>query len=359
MLFIVYDNINHDERLLETLRIFSTRWRIRVVSFTKNVPYCDSFITTGGGKINYLSFYLTAKKEISRFNGHYIYLHDNYCSPLIKLIKKRGCKIIYDSSELYFDKISRDIKEWVKNKLFNFYEARDLHLCDVTVAANIERATIMKDRFTLKDCPIVFDNVHKITEDFNADECEAKFGKYISPGKKIVCYFGGIQRKRGTFNLIDAIKRMGNNYLLILAGNVYKDDYKEYKRIIDQEKITNIHYVGFLRRDELRYLLSICDVNVSIFDMSCINQIFCASGKVYEGLFEGKPVLVSSNPPFQTLCRQYKVGVSTNDFFNGLCELFSNYKDYEANVKKFIDVYPYESRLSNYLNDVVRVLGEE
>ena len=224
MLFIVYDDINHDERVLETLRIFSTKWDITVVSFTENVPFCKKNIVTGNGKINYFSFFTIAQRMIKRFSGDIIYLHDNYCSTLIKYAKRRKLKIIYDSSELYFDKVSHNKKNWIKNLLFNTPEEKYLKLCDVVVAANKERAVIMKDRFELNMLPVIFDNVHKITDTYNVEECEQKFGKFFREKKKVICYFGGIQKKRGTFELINDVLKLGDDYTLLIGGKADKND---------------------------------------------------------------------------------------------------------------------------------------
>lgn len=357
MLFIVYDNIHHDERLLETLRIFSTKWKIRVVSFTKDVPYCDSCVVTGGGKINLVDFYRLAFREIRQFKGEVVYLHDNHCGPLIKSVIKRKKKIIYDSSEMYFDKISHNIKEFIRDKLGNYFEGRDLKLCDVVVAANHERATIMKDRFGLKTKPIVFDNVHKILDAYNVLECENKYSKYISEKKHLICYFGGIQKKRGTYDILDSVLKLGGEYFLLVGGKAEKAEIAHFNDLVEASTDKNAAYIGFLSRGELRFLLSKCEINISIFDMSCVNQIFCASGKVYEGLFEGIPVLTSPNPSFKALCDEYGVGIATDDYAEGIKSIIQNYEQYKENVKKFIETYPYDARLENYLNAVVRELN--
>ena len=150
--------------------------------------------------------------------------------------------------------------------------------------------------------------------------------------------------------------KLGDGYILLIGGKAEKNDLELFNSMVNSSGIKNVHYIGFLSRAELRYLLRRCFINVSIFDMSCVNQIFCASGKVYEGLFEGVPVLTSENPSFKSLCSEYGVGIATSNYAAGIKKIINNYDYYKANVKNFVEVYPYEDRLDNYLREVLRRL---
>lgn len=220
-----------------------------------------------------------------------------------------------------------------------------LKFADVVIAANIERAKIMKEYFQLNEMPIIFDNIHKIDDEYDTFECNKKYNYLFNDDAFYIVYAGGISKKRMTFELIEAVGSLGNDYRLIILGNVSPKDKNEYDLMIKRNKFSNISYLGFLPRNEWRYILSRSHISVSAFAQDTVNNINCASGKLYESLFEGKPILTSTNPPLKRLCNDYKIGVSTDNFLEGILELEKNYDEYCKNVETYISTLNYEERI--------------
>ena len=352
ILFAIYDKFSHDQRALETIKSLSNIGEVTVVSYDK-VDNWDKikFIVSDNGKRNYLQFKKSLKKTYKKLKPDIVFLHDNYAAFFINWLRKKKENVIigYDSSELYYDKYDISIRG-LKSLILNIQEKKYISQTDFVFAANLERAKIMKDVFHLKKCPIVWDNVHRIDDNINKKECDKKFGNIVSNSQNIIFYCGGIHHNRGTFELIEAVKELGNKYKLVIAGTASKEELKEYKKVLNGSSIKNFTYIGFVSRSELKYFLKKSKISVSIFDLSCINHIFCASGKIYESIFEGVPILTSTNPPFTRLCNEYGIGVSTDDYISGIKKIMNNYDEYVNNTKKLIKMLDYDNRIDKLTN---------
>ena len=339
VMFIVYHNIRTEARSQEILECAKKLGDQTIfVSYSKPFDESDcKCILTGKGEKNYFVFVLKSIKAIKRENPDVVILHDNYTAIILRWIKKhrKNIYVIYDSSELYIDLKPKSVKLKIAN-LMNYIEKKYLRYADIVIAANIERANIMKKYFKLKDSPVVFDNVHKINDVYNVMDCDRKYGHLFSKDTFCIVYAGGIAKQRLTYELAKAVGSLGEKYRLIVIGQSTQEDKKRFYSMLKEENITNVFYIGFIPRNELRYMLNRAAISVSIFAQDTVNNIYCASGKLFESLFEGTPVLTSENPPLKRICKEYKVGISTNNFTKGILQLKNNYEYYKKNVQKYI-----------------------
>ena len=342
--FIVYHDIKTEYR---TQRILSVLKKIGDVKF---ISYSDpselghnNYLITGKGKRKYFSFlfetitYLIKNKK----KDSIIVLHDNYCAPLLFFCKKfiKPYKIIYDSSEFFTYKNKQKSGNFLfrcVDDLLIICEKLFLKKADIVIAANKERAMLMKQYFQLNRMPLIFENIHRINDKINYKECDTKYSHLFEIKKFTLVYPGGILRDRLTKELAVAVTNLGEEYRLLIAGNV---DWSYYNEIIKEtNKNKNIVYVGFVSRAELKYLFFRGNVGVSFFDMDIPNNRFCASGKIYECLFCGNPILTSINPPLNRLCKNHQIGLSIDkqQIEKGILELKNHYNDFRRNVLEYI-----------------------
>jgi len=362
IMFIVYHDINTEARSQEILNCAQRLGNTYLVSYSK--PYYNgkfkSLLT--GNKKNYFTFVINSIKYIKKIKPDIIILHDFFTSIFIPwiLLKKNRPFIIYDSSELYIDKKPNNFKERLALFfLVKIFEKHFLKFADIIISANIERAQIMKNFYKLKEMPIIFDNIHRIDDIYNEAECISKFDKYFNEDTFTILYAGGISKERMTYQLADSIGALGEKFGLIIIGSATNKELKEFNDFIKKKNYKNIKYLGFVSRAELKYLLNKAHVSVSAFSQNTVNNKFCASGKVYESLFEGTPILTSENPPLKRLCEDYGVGISTNDFKRGILELKNNYELYKKNVHNFILQINYDERinvLANKLQNKIKTI---
>lgn len=385
----IYHDINHEARSMEILKCMELLCeKVFFVSFSKPKTFSTSAecIQTKSGFFKYYSFLKTALKTIKEIEPDLIFLHDNACSPILKRIvrKKVNCKVIYDSSELYvLDSITNtydfleksEQKDSTKHGLQYYVnklkkalrrnniidENKYLKYADVVIAANLERAKFMKEIHGLEKEPIVFNNIHKIDEDYDKKALDCKFSIYFEDNSRVILYLGGIAKERRTLELLDSVQKLSNKrkLLLLIAGSATNDMKKQFEQIMRDNSIKNTFYLGFITRGEIKYLLSRSDISVSVFSKDTLNNYFCESGKVYESLFEGVPVLTSDNPPLKRLCEEEGVGVSCDSFDEGIETILDNYELYKANIVKYIDSTDYEKRVPKLAKAIDETLNGE
>ena len=62
------------------------------------------------------------------------------------------------------------------------------------------------------------------------------------------------------------------------------------------------------------------------------NNLYCASGKLYEFVLDGLPVVTTENPPLTDLCESFKFGIADNGYSDAIKSIKSNYDFYKGNV---------------------------
>lgn len=360
IVYAVYHDSNSEERSKELLQCCKVMGQVHFISLSEpeEVGGVETYVVDKKNPFALFNFLSITKKVIKNEKPDIIVLHDNDCSALIPFIKKNysNIPIIYDSSELYIPMAGEKNKiNWrdgivigIKEIITSFrkvYEKKYLKEADVVIAANIERAKIMKKYFGLLETPLVFDNIHRIESEFNLEECKKKYEGIFDDSGFNILFGGGISETRNTFRYITEIEKMDERYRLIIVGSSSEVGRKKYEKLKEKISDSKVIYLGMLPREEFRYCLSKSQINIISFDHLSYNNKFCASGKCYEGLFEGKPILASTNPPLERLCCDYGVGISSDNIVEAIIELDKNYKQYVDNVDKYVKCLKYENRI--------------
>ena len=357
VVFAVYHNVNHEARSREVLDCCRKLGKVDFVTIARpnDVEDVNLHLIDKRSPIALLKFIAKIKKVCAKVQPDIVVLHDNDCAATIPFIKRRcpKAKIVYDSSELYIPMEGKRVKRTfsngilivIKQVLSSFRrraEKKHLKKADLVFAANIERAQIMKEYFGLSTLPSVFDNVHRIDDDYDKAACDAKWGEVFADDCFNVLFGGGISEERQTFDYIDSYKKLDGKYRLIILGaasDVAKSRFTEETRGRD-----DIFYLGYMTRAELRYCLQKASASVVLFDKKSYNTLYCASGKLYESLFEGTPILASENPPLKRLCTEHGIGVSTDDFARGIQDLEAKYDECKAAVRRYTATINMEER---------------
>ncbi len=306
------------------------------------------------GMLRLFDFWKLTKRLIRKYNPSIVVLHDD--AVLVRYIKRHypDIKIIYDQSELEIDRKIIGIKTLFL-KVCDWYGRKAVKLCDLFIAANEERAEISKQYFGFDYDYLVFNNMHKISDDDIGNEFEEKYFHVFSKGVDVITYGGGIAVDRGTFDLIDAVKGDSSKYLLI-AGSSW-NNLQQFEKKLENELIKNVKYIGYVSRREWAYILSKSSASVVFYDKNIsMNFKYCASGKGYESLFLGVPIICSDNPPLVSLCNDYKCGVYGTDMKDTTKCLFENYSYYKENAMNFSNLVDYENRIPSLAKQIANKL---
>lgn len=219
----------------------------------RNIP-----VTRLLDSINPITWNKTAK-EIIKFNPDIVLI--SYWMPFFApafgkiagLLKCKGIKII----GLLHNVIAHE-KRFGDEALTKYFFNR----CDGFVLLN---RSSEKDLLELKPDAKYIIHSHPLYDHYGSkiEQTEAKKKLDIPLGKKVILFFGFIRDYKGLDLLIDSMKNLSDDYMLLISGEVY-GDFKKYDEQIDsaelREKIS-LH-IRYIPETEIPLFFSAADVCV-------------------------------------------------------------------------------------------------
>lgn len=136
---------------------------------------------------------------------------------------------------------------------------------------------------------------------------DARKSLSLPEDKKIILFFGQIKKVKGLDILLKALSEVikkDPSVLLVVAGKVWKDDYSEYEKIIDEYGLKQYveQRIGFIEDEDVPYYFSAADVIVLPY-----RKIY-NSGVLIKSMSLGTPVVASDFGPFSEFVDHGKNG---------------------------------------------------
>ena len=123
--------------------------------------------------------------------------------------------------------------------------------------------------------------------------------------KKLILYLGHLYEWKGFDTVVEsARKTQNNNILFVVVGGTQKD-IEKYKRIIKDENINNLFFVGHQQQKNTPYYLKSADVlllpNVATSEESVK---FTSPIKMFEYMASGNPIIASDLPSIKEVLNE-------------------------------------------------------
>lgn len=360
ILFVSNGVYEYDGRLRELIKIAkqigNTTYITRISSKSSKKENSHVAINVRGlGLLSYLKFIYNTIRVTYNFNNIDVLFIDNrraVIPGLVVKIFKNPKVIIQDVRELY---LINEIK-YLRGKIGCLLEKLLIKKADILICANKYRAKIMQEYYSLSEMPLIYGNIRKLEFDnnYSKKELEGKFNTILKDDTFKIISTSGYAIKRTNDKLVLAMKDLGKKFELLLVGGGTKGDYKRITRLIKKNKIENVRIIDKLSTSELKYLIQKCQVGVVNYNKEDTNNKFCASGKIYEFVFEGLPVITTENLPLLDLVMRYQIGVADDNYYNGIITIYKDYLYYKKNVLSFarsIDVDTNNQQLVNSIKE--------
>ncbi len=249
-----------------------------------------------------------------------------------KLSKARY--VVQDCRELY------DIKSaaGMPGKIGCIVEKIFTRRSDVVIAANAFRAKLMVKMFGLKKVPLNYENIRRLeyTSLERQRSVEAECREFFAEQKFRIVSTAGCDMSRTTGKMLEAMQRLGSGYELLLIGENDEEDEQIVQATIRSLGLDNVKILPRMDQDHLKYFIENSQVGMVTYHQRDLNNKYCASGKIFEFLFEGKPVVTSTNPPLKEFCEKYKVGQASDDYEQAVRTIAACYDRWENAVKRFV-----------------------
>ena len=336
ILLVSFGDYDYDGRLRELCKVFSSIGELYVIcrsSFGVDNP--NYSIYKGNSYYQFIKFASRYSKYAQKFNIQIIVL-DNRKSIIPGLIIRKKCRINYviqDCRELYF---AKDTKR-IASKIGCIIERPSIKKANIIICANNYRADIMKKEYRLSKTPIVFENLRKLeySSDVDIEALSIEYSSIIKNDEYRVIATAGCDIHRLNDVLVKNIKFVKHKVRLIMVGDSFESDVSKIKDIIHELGLSNVNYLGRVNQNQLKFLIQNSHVGVVNYGQYDLNNKYCASGKLFEFIYEGIPVVTTTNPPLMDICNSFSVGIADDAFNSGIDKILDNYDYYVEKVVQF------------------------
>lgn len=357
--FLISNGIwEFDGRLRELIKVASELGEIKYITRSKNTNFRTDDKHIKVRENNYFQFIVNAVVQGLKLKDIDILFVDNRKAIIPALILKLfriHAKVILDVRELY---LSKEVKRLI-GKIGCFFEGIMIEKADVVICANKYRAELMKEYYRLNKTPLIYENLRRLqySSDFDCDELKRKYNEIITKNSFKIISTSGCSVSRTNDTLVEAVAMLGKGYDLLLVGGRTKKDEMVIQNIIDKNNLNNVHLIQSVEEDELKYLISISQLGIVNYHQKDLNNKYCASGKIYEFIFENLPVVTTENPPLKEICQDFNIGVSDDDYVNGIVNINGNYLYYKNNVKSLSNRIDVEKNNQNLVLEIRTRMG--
>ena len=259
--------------------------------------------------------------------------------------------IIYDMWEFY------TLKEHKKltSRLGTLVEIFVLKRVNKVIVCNAHRKTLIRRYYGIENADVI-ENIRALPyEEISDVNLKEKYLSHISWSAVNFVITNGFSSERGDTNLIEAFANQ-YNYSLTFIGRSTAADEVLLEELISKKGLSNIYKVNTIPYAILAGVVKFFDFGVVNYSLRNLNNKYCASGKVYEFMFLGLPVLTSSNPSLKQVTDHYHCGESTNELSTGISRLVTNCTKHQSALRNI----ELDQLLTSHRDHIVDViLGED
>lgn len=211
--------------------------------------------------------------------------------------------------------------------LFQYLEYFACKISDLVVTGNDERKEIIQSIYNIDPNKIfVWLNMRKLEESkkYNSmiPQFKEKYREILA--KKIVLFTSGYSLWRETDKMILQKKHLTDEFVfVVVGGNMLSkssiDEFQIISNLIKENHIEDVYFFEKVDQDELLFIIRNSYIGCVHYNQLNLNNKFCSSGKIYEFLFEGIPVVTTTNPPLkQILNREQLIGVADDNISSAI-----------------------------------------
>lgn len=219
-------------------------------------------------------------------------------------------RVVYDSHELYLESMGL-YKRPLTRFIWAVCERRYIKKATAVITVNDTIADILKEKYSLKDKPVVLRNFTNKPEGGHfdktlagkADELKARFAH-------ILLYHGMLRKGRGLEMMLDVLKEKSNWAGVICGDGPLKD--KLLKELKKTELASRILYAGHVKRADFVAISERCTAGFCYLEPVVPNHKYALPNKFSEYVQQGLPVIASDIPELKSLTEKWDTGISTH-----------------------------------------------
>jgi len=273
---------------------------------------------------NEYNFFL---REVLNQNVKYdfIYANDLPClKPAIKIKKKSGCKVIYDSHEIYIETINqffplqskfpKNIIFRVLKKIMKFFgtyaEKRMLKHVDYFITVGEGLKQYFEKKYNYNGIKIVMNSPYLSMINEKINYCDIL--NNIDKDSFKLLYQGVFNEGRGLRLIMEAMRYTDTRIVLILIGyGVLENELKDLvKKINIQDRVV---FLGKIQQNELAKYTAGADCGINLLENINKSKELTAPNKLFQYIHANIPVIASNSFENKKVFEKYNIGILTNN----------------------------------------------
>lgn len=350
----VYNPIEFDGRVQRASQALSAIGEVVVLSIASGADYVvEHFVNIRvplplrpTSPLAHLWFWLRLWRTALAIRPRVVHAHDFFMAfPGWVAAKLTGAQLVYDAHELIIPESGVPMS-W-RDRFWYILERWTVKRANLIIAANSQRAQLMKEHYRLPAVPVVIRNIppaplpsmpdgdilrrHPALGRRDEDEC-------------LIVYQGDVSIARGLGEFIAAVGLLPDRFRMIIVGD--GPDADLLRRDVKTRNLEHrISFIGRVPRDNLFDILRQCDIGIVAYPTRGLNNIFCAPNKVFEYAQAGLVLLCWANPVLESLLANYNIGLVAQapaDIAAALQRLHKDRAVFRSEIDRFLRDHPWE-----------------
>jgi glycosyltransferase involved in cell wall biosynthesis len=253
-----------------------------------------------------LIFNLKAASVIKAIKPTHVHCHD--LSSLLSGMwsrEKLNIKVIFDAHELMPESMGG-----IREKIWDYIERKYINSCEAIIMPEKNRIAYFKKKHPNAPKIWLLENFPR-KRDIPMEKYDCFRESFpIEKKQKIILYTGLLASKRYIEELIHAMALCGCEFVSIILGNAFK----AYDMVL-MEMINKLHLSkkvfmhGAVPHVELLNYMASADIGLALYRNDNLNNIYCASNKLYEYIALTKPVVTNNYPGLLEDVQNFRQGI--------------------------------------------------
>ena len=372
--------IKNDNRVIKMIRTLSQKSYVDLYYvngvdtdnsiFNKNVNlYSSNYKVSFRRKIIQHSFFIWEfnffYSQVMDKNVNYDYVWCNdlpTLNPGLKISKKLGAKLFYDSHEIYletlnqfFPRNSKGIKKALFNQNLNLmrligknFNKRVLPQVHTFITVNESLREYFIQKYSVQNSTVIMNlpELKKSKVGIDSVDYRSKFN--WDKESIILIYQGALNEGRGLRLLMELMQNIDNKFKLIVLGNgPLKQNLKDLLAPSNQQ----VKFIDSVPIEQLLDYTRGADIGINLLEDFNLSKKLASPNKLFEYIHAKTPVVCSDTIENRRVLQNYKIGLLTENnsksITEAIIELSSKNKTiFEDEMIRAINNYNWESQES-------------
>jgi len=269
------------------------------------------------------------------------------CNDLNTLIAgylfRHHAQIIYDAHELF-----SETQKGLRKIIWSLLERIMVPACHAYIQPEKNRLAYFARKYDLPESSIALVENFPLAKYPFSGRNRLRERLPIAEDKKIVLYTGMLTAGRRIENMIQSMSLLDSQFVLVLLGPTFKGYDKQLLDLVANLRLQDrvLFHPEIPNAEMLDYINS-GDIGLAFYENINLNNYWCASNKLYEFIFCGKPVVTNDHPGLKEVVEKSQLGACLSD---STPELIANaVKEVEEMEPVAHEPYVWERQEERYL----------